>query len=81
MSTTEEFRKLIDFAIREEQKAQQTFKTMAGKARDPFVKAILKALYDEECSHEEKLQNLLATVDLAPSKPRKVEKTYRVRRA
>jgi len=32
---------------------------MAGKTDDPFVKAVLEGLHEEEVSHEKKLHRLL----------------------
>jgi len=32
---------------------------MASKTKDPFVKAILQGLHEEEVGHEQKLNNLL----------------------
>jgi rubrerythrin len=66
-----EFRELIEFAIGEERKAQQLYGRMARKIKDPFGKAILEGLREEEISHEEKLRSLLRSVDLSAPKPRK----------
>ena len=59
MKTLKEFEKLVQLAIREEKKAQDLYQNMASKTNDPFVKAILEGLHEEEVSHEEKLNNLL----------------------
>jgi len=70
MSATADFRKLIEFAILEEKQAQKIYRSLAAKARDPFAKAILLGLQEEECGHEEKLKSLLATVDPAHPRPK-----------
>ncbi len=59
MKTLKEFQKLVEFAIKEEKKAQDLYKGLAGKTKDPFVKAVLLGLQEEELGHEEKLTNLL----------------------
>ena len=79
MGYTMEFRELIEFAIGEERKAQRLYGKMARKAKDPFGKAILEGLREEELSHEEKLKNLLRTVDLSAPKVRNVPKALTVR--
>ncbi len=66
MSATEDFRGLIQFAISEEQKAQQMYKDLAEKAGDDYAKAILEGLREQEVKHEERLKALLASID--PSK-------------
>lgn len=63
METTGEFRRLIEFAIQEERKAQDLYKRMASKTRDPFAKAILEGLHEQEVNHEDKLKSLLETVN------------------
>jgi rubrerythrin len=66
MGTSEEFRRLIEFAIGEERKAQRTYKDLAGKAGDAYVKAVLEALHEQEVQHEEKLKGLLASLRPGP---------------
>jgi rubrerythrin len=63
MSATKDFRGLIQFAICEEQKAQQMYKDLAAKAGDDYAKAILEGLQEQEVQHEEKLKTLLASID------------------
>ena len=63
MSASEDFRGLIEFAIREEQKAQRLYKDLAAKAGDTYAKAILEGLHEQEVKHEEKLQSLLASIE------------------
>ena len=62
MDTTEEFSRLIEFAIGEEQKAQELYRSMASKAGDTYAQAILEGLYEQEVVHEEKLRALLASI-------------------
>ena len=62
MKTTKEFTDLIKMAIREEKKAQELYKNMAKKAKDPFAKDILEGLYEEEVGHEKKLESLLSSI-------------------
>ena len=66
MGTTDEFRRLIEFAIDEERKAQRTYKDLAAKAGDEYVKAGLEALHEQEVHHEEKLRGLLASLRAGP---------------
>ncbi len=63
MGTSEDFRGLIELAIREEQKAQGLYRDMASKAKDVYAKAILEGLHEQEVLHEEKLRSLLASID------------------
>jgi len=63
MSATKDFRGLIQFAICEEQKAQQMYKDLAAKTGDAFTKAILEGLHEQEVHHEEKLKSILASVE------------------
>ena len=63
MGATEDFRGLIEFAIREEQKAQRLYQDLAEKAQDEYAKAILEGLREQEMQHETKLQSLLASVE------------------
>ena len=62
MGATEDFRGLIEFAIREERKAQNLYKDLAAKVDDPYPKAILEGLHEQEVLHEEKLRDLLASI-------------------
>ena len=61
-----EFRKLILFAIEEERKAQRLYKRMGSKIKDPFGRAILEGLYEEEVGHEERLKSLLDSIQPLP---------------
>ena len=63
MSATEDFRGLIQFAICEEQKAQQIYKDLAAKTGDAYTKAILEGLQEQELHHEEKLRSILASIE------------------
>ncbi len=63
MQTTGEFRRLIELAIQEEKKAQELYKRMASNVKDPFAKAILEGLHEQEIAHEEKLRSLLESVN------------------
>ena len=63
METISEFRELITMAIKEEKKAQKLYREMADKVNDPFQKAILEGLYEQEVSHEEKLRSLLSSIE------------------
>jgi len=63
MGATEDFRGLIQFAIREEQKAQQIYKDLAAKTGDAYTRAILEGLHEQEIHHEEKLRSILASLD------------------
>ena len=63
MVTTSEFKTLIDLAIGEEKKAQKLYKDLAAKADDPYVRAILEGLYEQEVSHEQKLRSLLTSIE------------------
>jgi rubrerythrin len=67
MKTLLEFEKLVQFAIKEEKKAQDLYKKMAKKANDPFIQAVLAGLHEEECGHEKKLENLLNSLKLSVS--------------
>jgi rubrerythrin len=62
MGATEDFRGLIEFAIREERKAQNLYKDLAEKVQDTYAKAILEGLHEQEVLHEEKLRGLLASI-------------------
>jgi rubrerythrin len=62
MGYTEEFRGLIEMAIREERKAQRLYSDLAAKTKDGYAKAILQGLHEQEVLHEEKLRALLASV-------------------
>ena len=63
METTNDFKTMINMAIGEEKKAQKLYREMANKAKDPFIKAILEGLYEQEVSHEEKLRSLLSSIE------------------
>ena len=63
MGAAKDFRGLIEFAICEEQKAQQMYKDLAVKAGDVYAKAILEGLHEQEVHHEEKLRSLLASIE------------------
>jgi rubrerythrin len=63
MGDLEDFRGLIELAIREEQKAQRLYQDLAAKAEDEYAKAILEGLREQEIQHETKLQSLLASID------------------
>ena len=63
MGAAKDFRDLIEFAICEEQKAQQMYKDLAAKAGDAYAKAILEGLHEQEVHHEEKLKSLLASIE------------------
>jgi rubrerythrin len=63
MSTTEDFRGLIQFAISEEQKAQKMYKDLAANTGDAYTKAILEGLHEQEVHHEEKLRSILASIE------------------
>jgi rubrerythrin len=65
MGTSEDFRGLIELAIREEQKAQRLYRDMAARSKDVYAKAILEGLHEQEVLHEEKLRSLLASIDPA----------------
>jgi rubrerythrin len=62
MGDTEDFRGLIEFAIREEQKAQRIYEDLASKTDDAYARAILEGLHEQEVLHEEKLRSLLASI-------------------
>jgi len=62
MKTLLEFEKLVHVAIKEERKAQELYRNMASKTKDPFVRAVLQGLHEEEVGHEEKLNNLLKSL-------------------
>jgi rubrerythrin len=62
MGATEDFRGLLEFAIREEQKAQRLYQDLAAKVEDTYAKAILEGLHEQEVLHEEKLKGLLASI-------------------
>ena len=62
MKATADFNKLIKLAIREEKNAQELYKDLASKTADPFAKAILEGLYEQEKLHEEKLNSLLDSI-------------------
>ena len=63
MSATKDFHGLIEFAISEEQKAQQMYKDLAEKTGDAYTKAILEGLHEQEVHHEKKLKSLLASIE------------------
>ena len=63
MSATKDFHGLIEFAISEEQKAQQMYKDLAAKTGDAYTKAILEGLHEQEVHHEKKLKSLLASIE------------------
>ena len=63
MGATKDFHGLIEFAISEEQKAQQMYKDMAAKTEDAYTKAILEGLHEQEVHHEKKLKSLLASIE------------------
>ncbi len=65
MGTATEFRSLVEFAIREECKAQELYRTMMLKIEDPFCRSILEALHEQEVAHEEKLRSLLESIEPA----------------
>ena len=79
MGYTLEFRELIEFAIGEERKAQRLYGRMVKKAKDPFGRAILEGLRQEELSHEERLQTLLRSVDVSAPRPKKAPKARTTR--
>jgi rubrerythrin len=62
MGATDDFRDLIEFAIREEQKAQRIYKDLAEKAQDDYARALLEGLHEQEVQHESKLRGLLASI-------------------
>ena len=62
MGASDDFRGLIEFAIKEEQKAQLLYKDLAEKVEDAYAKAILEGLHEQEVHHEEKLRGLLASI-------------------
>ena len=62
MGATKDFHGLIEFAISEEQKAQQMYKDLAAKTGDAYTKAILEGLHEQEVLHEKKLKSLLASI-------------------
>ena len=62
MGAIDEFRGLIEFAIREEQKAQRMYEDLAAKAQDDYARAILEGLHEQEVQHENKLRSLLASI-------------------
>jgi rubrerythrin len=63
MSATKDFHGLIEFAISEEQKAQEMYKDLAAKTGDAYTKAILEGLHEQEVHHEKKLKSLLASIE------------------
>lgn len=63
METINSFQNLIRFAIEEEKKAQELYQRIAVRAEDPYVRAILEGLHEQEVLHEEKLKSLLASVE------------------
>ncbi len=63
MSATKDFHGLIEFAISEEQKAQQMYKDLAEQTGDAYTKAILEGLHEQEVHHEKKLKSLLASIE------------------
>ncbi len=66
MKTTKDFNEIINLAIGEEKKAQKLYKDLADSTNDPFKKAILEGLYEQEILHEEKLRSLLSSIDPSP---------------
>ena len=63
MGSAEDFRTLIEFAIREEQKAQRVYEDLAARAGDSYTKSILEGLHEQEVQHETKLRSLLASIE------------------
>lgn len=63
MGATEDFRGLIEFAIREEQRAQRIYEDLAAKTDNSYAKAILEGLHEQETEHEKKLRALLASIE------------------
>ena len=63
MGSADDFRTLIEFAIREEQKAQRVYEDLAARAGDSFAKSILEGLHEQEVQHERKLRSLLASIE------------------
>ncbi len=63
MGSGDDFRVLIQFAIREEQKAQRTYADLAARAGDSYTKSILEGLHEQEVQHEKKLEALLASIE------------------
>jgi rubrerythrin len=63
MGAADDFRGLIQMAIREEQKAQRLYQDLAGKTKDSYAKAILDGLHEQEVQHEERLKSLLASIE------------------
>ena len=63
METISRFQKLIKLAIEEEKKAQELYKSMAGSTEDPYVRAVLEGLRQQEVLHEDKLKSLLASME------------------
>jgi rubrerythrin len=63
MSATKDFHGLIEFAISEEQKAQEMYKDLAAKTGDAYTKDILEGLHEQEVHHEKKLKSLLASIE------------------
>ncbi len=63
MGSGTDFQRLIEFAIKEEQKAQELYKRMSSKTDDPYARAILDGLHEQETAHEEKLRSLLDTIN------------------
>jgi len=62
MGAIDDFRGLIEFAIREEQKAQRIYEDLAAKAEDDYARALLEGLHEQEVQHENKLRALLASI-------------------
>jgi rubrerythrin len=62
MGDSQDFRSLIEFAIREEQKAQRIYEDLGAKTEAAYAKAILEGLREQEVQHEKKLRSLLASI-------------------
>jgi rubrerythrin len=62
MGDSQDFRSLIEFAIREEQKAQRIYEDLRTKTEEAYAKAILEGLREQEVQHEKKLRSILASI-------------------
>ncbi|MEW6444193.1 MAG: hypothetical protein AB1640_24885 [bacterium] len=62
METLTSFEGLIEFAIDQEKKAQELYGKMLEVTKDPFARAILEGLREQEILHEEKLKSLLDSI-------------------
>ena len=56
--------KILEEAIEEEAKAQETYKMAAEKAEDPETRTILEQLVKDEAAHEKVLRERLAALKL-----------------